>query len=237
MPRARGQNESPKQNVANSPDKVAPPNTQKYTASNYKTPISFEPNIGQFDSMVKYRSYGLGYNLFLTSDDVVIVFNKPLPSNSKEKKNFLDLKSKLFEKTERSVLRMKFVGANSSPKISAREVLPGKRNYLSAKHKITDVSNYGKVVYDNLYDGVNLTFYSNQKSLEYDFEIAPKTDFSKVRLKFEGAEKINLSPEGDLILKAGGEEIRHKKPVIYQIIAGTRKIVEAEFLQYDLEFP
>lgn len=49
---------------------------EKYTRSNYKKPISFAPNKGQADKRVKFLADGLGYQLFLTSDEAVMVFRK-----------------------------------------------------------------------------------------------------------------------------------------------------------------
>jgi hypothetical protein len=102
-------------------------NTEKYTASNYKNPVSFEPNKGQTDSRVKFLARGLGYGLFLTANEAVIELNKPV---GPDKKDFLRLKNKIPSKIQSSVLRMQFIGTNSRPKISTSNELPGKRNYL-----------------------------------------------------------------------------------------------------------
>lgn len=227
---AKAQNHIEKQTqnktvTATSSKKTEQP-AEKYTASNYKNPISFEPNKGQADASVKFLAHGLGYNLFLASTEAVMVFSKPVASDKKDLPPHLN---KMFPKFKTSVLRMKFVGANTQPKITSLGQLPGKRNYLSNKHKVTNIPSYSKVIYDSLYKGVGLAFYSNKQSLEYDFYIAPNTDVSTIRIKFEGEESINLALDGDLILRVDGEEVRHRKPVIYQEVAGVKKSVEGKY--------
>jgi len=36
---------------------------EKYSASNFKAPIGFEPNLGQLDAKAKFRSHGLAYDV------------------------------------------------------------------------------------------------------------------------------------------------------------------------------
>lgn len=227
---AKTQKQTQNNNDASLSSKKGNQTAEKYTASNYKNPISFEPNKGQTDSSVKYLAHGLGYNLFLTSNEAVMVFSKTVALDKKEAHRSIN---KIPTKLQSSVLRMQFVGANSNPNISSFGELPGKRNYLSNKQKIINLPNYKEVTYDKLYKGIGLTFYSNKQLLEYDFNVAPNTDVSAIRIKFEGAEKLNIAADGDLVLQVGGEEIRHKKPVIYQEVAGVKKNVEGRYVIND----
>ena len=182
--------------------------TEKYSASDYKLPVSFEPNLGQFNDRVRFAGRGLGYGFFLTNDEAVMVFSKPLESGKKNDKSDLSKKPRQLSS---SALRMKFVGANPWSEVSPREQLTGERHYLSSDRSITNVPEFKSVVYDNLYQGIDLKFYSNEQLLEYDFVVDPKTDISKIRLSFQGAKSIRIAPNGDLVLLIDGEEIRHKK--------------------------
>jgi hypothetical protein len=44
-----------------------------------------------------------------------------------------------------------------------------------------------------------------------------------MELAFEGTGRIRVSPEGDLRLRAHGAEMRHRKPVVHQEVAGARR--------------
>jgi hypothetical protein len=75
-----------------------------------------------------------------------------------------------------AVLRMKLVGANPHAKVSGLEELPGKTNYFignDPKKWRTNVPNYARVKYANVYPGVDLVYYGNQGKLEYDFVVSP----------------------------------------------------------------
>ncbi|MDW8129000.1 MAG: SBBP repeat-containing protein [Bryobacterales bacterium] len=79
-----------------------------------------------------------------------------------------------------------------------------------------DVPVYRAVRYRELYPGIAARFYAAGPSLEYDLEIAPGADPSTVRLRFEGAEGVRMTPQGDLEIRAGRHRLLHKKPVAWQ---------------------
>ncbi len=73
-----------------------------------------------------------------------------------------------------AALRMQVVGSNPHAKVSGLEELPGKSNYFignDPKKWRTNVANYAKVKYANVYPGVDLVYYGNQRQLEYDFVV------------------------------------------------------------------
>ncbi len=120
-----------------------------------------------------------------------------------------------------SVLRMKLVGASANAAVTGAEELPGKSNYFigndPAKWR-TNVPNYAKVRYQNVYPGVDLVYYGSQGGqLEYDFVVAPGADPHAIGLSFQGAGQIRVDKgTGDLVLALDGSELRFRKPVVYQ---------------------
>jgi hypothetical protein len=127
-----------------------------------------------------------------------------------------------------AVLRMQMVGANPSPRILGQEALPGRVNYLIGQNPAewrTNIPTYGEVAYEDVYPGVNLVYYGNQKQLEYDFVLAPGgADPRQVKLAFKGASHIEVNPAGELVLQMANGIIRmYKRVLIYQEIDGARK--------------
>ena len=89
---------------------------------------------------------------------------------------------------------MRLIGANLEPQVTGLDGLPGKANYFISndpKKWRTEVSTYAKVQYKNVYPGIDLIYYGNQRQLEYDFIVAPGSDPKTVRLGFEGADKLS----------------------------------------------
>src|SRR5437016_11123222 len=71
---------------------------------------------------------------------------------------------------------MRLVGANPAPEVAGVGELPGKSNYFLGNDPTkwrTNVSTYAKVEYREVYPGVNLVYYGNQRQLEHDFVVSP----------------------------------------------------------------
>ena len=136
---------------------------------------------------------------------------------------------------EQTVLHMKLVGANPAPRVVGLEKLPGKANYFigndSTKWR-TNIPTYAKVKYENVYPGMDLVYYGNQRQLEYDFVVAPGTDPKIITLGFEGADKLEVDAQGDLVLYADGGEIRLHKPLVYQDIDGVRQAIAGSYVLF-----
>ncbi len=188
-------------------------------------PLSFEANLGQTDPQVDFISRGSGYTLFLTPREAVLALRaaSASPMTADGRKD---------HESAAAVLRMKFVGSEAKPRVAAQEELPGKVNYLignDPRQWRTGISTYAKVAYQNLYPGVDLVYYGNQRQLEYDFVVHPGTDPDIIALSFEGADQLKVDAQGELVLHTRGGEIRQRKPLIYQEVDGVRHEVAGSY--------
>jgi hypothetical protein len=123
---------------------------------------------------------------------------------------------------------MRLVGANEGALAEGANQLSGKTNYFVGNDPSkwrTAVPTYSSVRYAEVYPGVEVVYYGNQRQLEYDFRIAPGSDPRTVHLKFEGTDKVEVDEGGDLLLTLGERIIRQPKPVVYQEMAGQRQAV------------
>jgi hypothetical protein len=198
-----------------------------------KAPLSFEANQGQANPSVKFLARGPGYQLYLTSTEAVLSLAKNA-GDDKGKQAAEDFRSRTNGSTN-DVVRMRLLGARSVTRISGEDVRPGKVNYLLGSDPRawrTNVATYGKVRYKNIYQGIDLVYYGNQRQLEYDFHLEPGADPAAIHLGFEGVERIEIdAATGDLIMRlSSGEIIRQHKPVLYQEVGGTRRAVAGRFV-------
>jgi len=193
-----------------------------------KLPLSFEKNQGQTDKKVKFLSRGGGYTLFLAPDEAVLTLSCPLKDEGLGEKRKDASQVSRPEKQKRAkgaVIRMKFSGANTAPVISGQERLQEASNYFIGNDPSkwrTRISKYAKVRYREVYPGIDLVFYGNQRRLEYDFVVSPGSDPSKIKLEFQGAEEISLDEKGSLVLRLKDGEVIQRAPVIYQEVDGRR---------------
>jgi hypothetical protein len=123
-----------------------------------------------------------------------------------------------------AVLRMSLVSANPNPQVAGMEELPGKSNYFlgnDPKNWRTDVPNYARVRYQEVYPGVDLVYYGRQGQLEYDFVVAPGADPRAIgldvgRVGNAPGRPLRIDPQGDLVVPVEDAEVRFHKPVVYQ---------------------
>jgi hypothetical protein len=224
------------------PDKVSSglskpdPKTQDRILETYgKLPISFEENQGQTDAQVKFVSRGSGYTLFLTGDEAVLSLHESTKNG--EASPVSRQPQPMPAPTANPVLRMKLYHANPSAKVTGADELPGKTNYFignDAKKWHTNVPTYAKVKYQNIYSGIDLVYYGNQRQLEYDFVVAPGADPRRIQFDLRGAKKISRSEDGDLVAQIDDDgEVRWHKPVVYQEKNGARQEVAAHYVVKD----
>src|SRR5206468_12406265 len=93
------------------------------------------------------------------------------------------------------VLRMQLVGARTAPRVAGLDELPGTVNYFVGNDPAqwrANVPTYGKVAYQDVYPGIDLVYYGNQRQLEYDFVVAAGADPGVIRLAFQGAQNLTI---------------------------------------------
>jgi hypothetical protein len=124
------------------------------------------------------------------------------------------------------------MGVNPSIKSEGLEKLPIKTNYLIGNDPRTwrqDIPTYAKVEFKELYAGIDLVYYGNQRQLEFDFLVHPGADHKSIRMKFKNVNHLNLDRDGNLILSVAGGKILLEKPIIYQQVNGKKLTVSGQY--------
>lgn len=198
-------------------------------------PLSFESNVGQYESGARFVSRGPAYYLSLSPAEVTVMLRKVEKAAAVEN-NLPRTINTAASRVDYRNLRIELFGANSAAPMSGVGEVSGRVNYFignDASKWRTGVPAFDRVRVTDVYPGINLIHYGNQNRLEYDFEIAPGISPDVIALKFTGADKVVVDAAGDLILSLGEEEIRQPKPVIYQTVRGARKLIEGGYVLAD----
>lgn len=180
-------------------------------------PISFEENHGQVDSQVRYLAHAGHGTIYFSPAETVLA----LMSHDSQKKLGL------------SILRLKWIGANSRPQIVAEHPLTGRINYLIGHNPSqwhTDIPTYARVRYRDLFPGVDAVFYGNEGEIEYDMVLAPGVDPGRIRFTPEGARSMRLARNGDLVLALENGRVLQRRPRVYQENNGVRHLLAAHYL-------
>ena len=174
-------------------------------------PLAFEANRGQADPQVRYLARGAGYTVFLTPTEAVVALGG--------------------RGNERAVVRVKPLGISPNSQLVPDAPLPGVANYSDASGTAPiSAPTYAKVRYAEVYPGVDLVYYGRPHELEYDFVVAKGADPARIALKLEGAERLELGAEGDLLVHTAAGLLRQPRPVVYQEIDGARRTVSADYV-------
>ncbi len=175
-------------------------------------PMTFEENRGQTGDVVDYLARGGGYQVFLSSGDAVIA---------------------LGDGNSGFAVRMDLVGGAASPEVVAHGLQAGRTNYFIGDDPTawqTNIPSFAAVEYRDVYPGIDLRYYGNDRQLEYDFVVQPGSDPSTIALQFDGATSLAIDDQGDLKIGLNpGRSVTFSAPVSFQTIDGERRTVESTY--------
>ncbi len=130
------------------------------------------------------------------------------------------------------------MGTNAPAAVYGTDPLATTSNYLIGSDQNnwqTDVAQYESVFYTDIYDGIDLRYYGNQRLLEYDFMVEAGADASLIRLNFDGVYAVQIADNGELVLtlNEAGDEVRFRSPYSYQDIDGQRQTVASRYVIHE----
>jgi hypothetical protein len=176
-------------------------------------PLVFEENRGQAAPQVRFITRGSGYTQFVTAQEVVW---------------------RLDGAQQDHAVRMSFAGATSAA-VHGEDALTGRTNYLKGADPanwVAGAQQFAAARLTDLYPGISLKLYGTRQRPEYDFMLEPGADPDVIRLRFAGAERIEVGARGELIVHTSVGELIHHRPVAYQRDGdGQSRVIAARFVQ------
>jgi len=135
-----------------------------------------------------------------------------------------------------AAIRMRFVGATPGRVPIAVTRLPGvTNNFIGADPSAwrTGIARYAGVTYKQMYPGIDVEYDTSRETLEYSFIVEPHSDPTRIRMRFDGADRIEINAAGDLMVYSAGESLRQPRPSAYQESGSSRQSVDAEYVMSD----
>ncbi|MFQ6106667.1 MAG: SBBP repeat-containing protein [Thermoplasmata archaeon] len=179
----------------------------------------FIENRGQVNDLVRYYSTvspAVGFR-----DDGVMFLLREEPDEDNE--DWREPMSPLTPpKSEPAVVRtlayfVRFEGANKVTPIG-RDRLSFNSNFFFGEEPTdwhTEVPTFGEVVYENLYDGIDLVFKPSPNGIKYEFIVRPGAYPGMIRAVYRGVESLHLDETGITIQTALGT-VHDALPYSYQ---------------------
>lgn len=86
----------------------------------------------------------------------------------------------------------------------------------------TDVRTYDRLLYRDLYPGIDLVFGEGGNALKTDFIVHPGADPDAIRIRYSGAENLWIDEDGNLIVRYGSSLLIEERPVAFQTLRGEK---------------
>jgi hypothetical protein len=186
---------------------VARPSGAHLAEAYGRLPLHFEENRGQADPSTRFIARAGGDRVLLGTNGLQLA-------------------------VDGHPVRLSFAGRTAEPKLHTLDPLPGRVNYYvgtDAAHWRTDIPTFSRIRYAEVYPGVDVVMYGNQRQLEYDFVVAPGADPRAIRVRIDGADAVTVDAAGDVSIRRGNRTIVQRAPVVYQQIDRRRERVAARY--------
>jgi hypothetical protein len=183
----------------------------------------FFENRGQWDSRAIYMAQlpGLGY--WVTRDGVVLDAFKTVTRDNGE------------IGVEGHVVEMRFVGSTGALRHEAREALPGRTDFFVGPRErhARGVRSFRESMVYGIYPNIDARHYFDGDRARYDLIVQPGGDPRRVRMRFEAADAVRITEDGDLEIVTRVGVIKNAGLFSYQEIDGEKIPVPSRFVQID----
>jgi hypothetical protein len=175
--------------------------------------VSFIENRGQVDRRVAYYAHGGSMSLFFTRRGVTLGVARG------------------GGKPEGWAVQQAFLGTSGASRPHASRPERGVVSYFSGPraHWKTGLRTYRRLVYRDVWPGIDVAYRAKASGLEYSFLIRPGADPEAIRLAYHGASGLRSTRIGGLEVSTPLGRFKEHRPVAYQRIGGARVPVRAAF--------
>ncbi|MGE5341638.1 MAG: SBBP repeat-containing protein [Candidatus Omnitrophota bacterium] len=170
-----------------------------------KMPLYFIPNHGQLDQRVFFHIRGKEKTIYFTSEGVTFA----LSQKSKQK---------------RWIIQLEFVGARKDVKPVSLEDTGTVISYFKGTQSEwkTGMSAASKIMYRDLWPGIDLIYYGTVNQMKYEFVVHPGADPNRIKLAYHGVEKVKENAKGQIEVRTPAGSFQDGTPVASQEIKGQR---------------
>ncbi len=190
------------------------------------TGIRFQENRGQIIDVrgkvrpeIAFVANTPGAKLYFRNDGISTVFTNTV------RKQKIDLPVEIVApqnrreemETQYYRLDMKLVGSNPFARVRAHDELPGYINFYlgHCPNGITGVREFSRIVYEHVYDNIDLEILSIDGKMKYNFIVRSGGNVSDIRMKYAGALETAITVEGSLHIATPLGHIEEATPCTY----------------------
>ena len=213
-----------------------------------RLPLYFIANEGQLDRSVAYYVGGKDKSLYFSRDGITIALAsreaaglsmktpwlaKPVsitPGEGRAAGDEIRTTSEV-SGPARWTVKLDFLGANPDARPVGEDRSQAAFSYFRGKPENwhAGVPAYAKILYRDLWPGIDLAYYGNVNELKYELIVHPGSDPRQIRLAYRGVTGVKISDGGQLEVRTPAGGFRDGTPVAYQEIGGRRLPVDMAY--------
>ena len=217
--------------------------TQERVSAGFgKLPLYFVENRGQLDGQVAYYVQGRDTSLYFTQSGVTFSLTRTKDAGAEEDPEArlrpVSLRNSESRRTGSSAARSRrwavkldFLGANPDARLVAEDPTSAVVSYFKGQKQDwkAGLATYSKVVYKDLWPGIDLVYSGTVNRLKYDFIIQPGAMPEQIQLAYRGATSVSVNEAGELEISTPAGGLKDAKPYAYQEIDGRRVEVTTSY--------
>lgn len=188
----------------------------------------FVENKGQWDEGFNYRTELPGGAMFLEPGAITWHFI----DRSAMHHAHTSPGSKHEEVIRGHAFRTLFINANKEAHHFSTEPANYYLNYFLSNDPdrwVSELYPKQKVYYQNIWNHIDLHFYSTSGKLKYDFIVHPGGNIADVQWTYDGASDVDIR-NGQLVVKTSLGTVTEQKPYAYQWVSGEKKEIYCRYL-------
>jgi hypothetical protein len=204
-----------------------------------RLPLVFVPNAGQVDGPVAYSIRGRDKSVHFSSSGLTVVLSdgpteRTRPVHPAMEAMGLSAGIPAGDVPPRPslwVVKLDFLGADPAVRIEADEKTDTSFSFFRGARDNwkTGLPAFRKVIYRDLWPGIDLAYYGEGDFLKHEFIVHPGADPSLIRLAYRGAESVTVDEDGRLEVSTPFGNFADAAPIAWQDGAERRTDVSASF--------
>mgnify|MGYP006087261961 CR=1 FL=1 len=188
------------------------------------------PNEGQWEIPINYKIDLQMGAMFIEDDGFTYFLNN---SKSNHSHQHSKEENKHTEEYQAHVIKSKFTNSSWNGVVKEEIKSSFYSNYIlgndSSKWK-SKIYSYGKVTYEDFYDGIDLIMDGSMGGFKYSLVVEPNQSISDVEIEYSGQNSLHIDEVGRLIIGNRFGEIIEEAPIAWSIENGRKSKVDIEFL-------
>ncbi len=196
---------------------ASPSAAKGFRADLGRIPIQFIPNEGQLNGQAAFYVRGVDRTIYFSAEGLTFALVGPRETEP--------------ETAGRWIVKLDFLDANPEAVPTSLETSGATVSFFKGRPGDwkTGLRTSSKIVYRELWPGIDLLYYGTGERMKYEFIVHPGGDPSRIKLAYRGAESVTLKVDGRLEVSTPVGGLQDDVPVAWQDIGEGRAEVSVAY--------